>query len=110
MEVTLSAISNIYTNQICILSTLGVGADVDFQPHTNSSDNVQSYPRVFLGRCAERQGKPYVALSEELKDHISFFSVQNKFVRSEAKVDESVLDKLSGWRDLPDECRKLFLK
>ena len=110
MEVTLPAISNIYTNQICILSTLGVGADVDFQPHTNSSDNVQSYPRVFLGRCAERQGKPYVALSEELEDHISFFSVQNKFVRSEAKVDESVLDKPRGWRDLPDECRKLFLK
>ena len=52
-QITLQAISIIYTIQICVLSTLGVGADVDIQPHINSSDNVQSYPRVFLGHCAE---------------------------------------------------------
>ena len=50
-QVTLQAISNICTIQICVLSTLRVGADVEIQPQVNSSDNVQSYPQVFLGHC-----------------------------------------------------------
>ena len=53
-QITLQAISNIYTIQICVLSTLRVGADVDIQTHINSSDNVQSYPRVFLSHCVLR--------------------------------------------------------
>ena len=68
-QMTLQAISNIYTIQIYVLSTPGVDVDVDIQPHINSSDNVQSYPHVFLGHCAEVQAEYYVALSEELKDH-----------------------------------------
>ena len=92
-QVTLQIISSIYTIKICVLSTLGVGAGVDIQPQVNSSDNVQSYPHVFLGHCAEGQGEHYVALSEKLDDHIDFFSVHNNFVRSEAKADESAPDK-----------------
>ena len=75
-QVTLQPISNIYTMQICVLSTLGLGADVDIQPQIYSSDNVQSYPRVFLGHCAEYEGEHYVALSKEVEDQINFFTVQ----------------------------------
>ena len=92
-QVTLQAISNIYTIEICVLSTLGIGADDDIQSEVNSSDNVQSYPRIFLGHCAHYQGEHYVALSEELEDPIDFFSVHNNFVRSEAKAEESTPDK-----------------
>ena len=49
-QVTLQTFSSTYNIQICVLSTLGVGADVDIQPQVHSSDNVQSYPRVFLCR------------------------------------------------------------
>ena len=72
-----------------MLSTLGVGADVDIHPHINNSNNVLSHQRVFLNHCADYQGEHYVALLEELEDHIDFFSIQNNFVRSEDKADES---------------------
>ena len=109
-QVTLQAISNIYTIQICVLSTLAVGADVEIQPQVNTRDNVQSYPQVFLGHCAEGQGEHYVALSEELEDHIDFFSVHNNFVRSEAKADESTADKYPDGRNLLDEIREIIFK
>ena len=51
-QVALQAISNICNIQICVLSTLRIGADVDIQPQVNISDNVQSYPQVFLGHSA----------------------------------------------------------
>ena len=43
-QITLQTISNIYTFQICVLSTLGLGpdADVNTQLYINSSDSVQS--------------------------------------------------------------------
>ena len=53
-----------------MLSTLGLGADIDIQLYINSSDNVQSYPQIFLCHCAEGQGVHYVPPSEELEDHI----------------------------------------
>ena len=49
-RVTLQTFSSTYNIQICVLSTLGVGVDVGIQPQVDSSDNVQSYPRVFLCR------------------------------------------------------------
>ena len=75
-QVTLQAISNIYTIQIFVLSTLGVGADVDIQPQVNSSDNVQSYPHVFLGCFADGQGEHYVPFRKNWKiTLISFPSI-----------------------------------
>ena len=109
-QVTLQVISNIYTIQICVLSTLGVGEGVDIQPQVNSSGNVQSYQQVFLGHCAEGQGEHYVALSEKLDYHIGFFSVHNNFVRSEAKADESAPDKSPDWRNLPDNIWETIFK
>ena len=109
-QIKLQAISDIYTIQIFVLSTLGVGADVDIQLHINCIVNVQSYPRVFLGHCFEDQNKHYVALSEELKDHIDFFSVQNNFARSEAKPDESAPSKSPNWRNLPDGIWEIIFK
>ena len=108
--VTLQAISNIYTIQICVLSALGVGADVDIQPQVNSSDNVQSYPQVLLGHCDEGQDEHYVALLEKLEDHIDLFLVHNNFVRSEVKADESTPDKSPDWRNLPDEIWEIIFK
>ena len=108
--VTLQAISNIYTIQICVLSTLGVGTDVDIQPQINSSDNVQSYPQVFLGPCDEGQDEHYAALSEKVEDHIDFFSVHNDFIRSEAKADDSTPDKSPDWRNLPHEIWEIIFK
>ena len=101
-QITSQAFSNIYNIQICVLSTLGVGADVDIQPQVDSSDNVQNYQQVFLGHCAEGQGEHYVALSEELEDHIDFICIHNDFVRCEAQADESTTDKSPDWRNLPD--------
>ena len=46
-QITLQAISNTYTIQIFVSSVLDVGADVDIQPHINTSNNVQCFPRVF---------------------------------------------------------------
>ena len=80
---TLQAISNIYTIQTYVLSTLAVGADVDIQPHINGSDNVQSYPQVFLGHCAKVQVEDYVALSKKLEDHIDFFSNPKELARGD---------------------------
>ena len=109
-QITLQAVSNIYTIQIFVLSTLGVGADVDIQLHINSSINAQSYPRDFLGHCPEGQGKHYVALSEELEDYIDFFSIQNNFARSETKADESAPNKSPKWRNLPDGIWEIIFK
>ena len=102
-QITLQAISNIYTIQTYVLSTLGVDLDVHIQPHINSSDNVQNYPHAFVGHCAEVQVEYYVTFLEELKDHIDFFPVQKNLLRSEAKADESALDKSPYWRNVPDE-------
>ena len=109
-QITLQAISNIYTIQICVLSTLGVGADVDIQTHINSSDNVQSYTQVFLSHCAESQVEHYVALSEELDDHNDFFSVQKDFVRTKAKGYESAPGKSTVWRNFPHEIGEIIFK
>ena len=102
-QITLQAISNIYTIQTYVLSTLGVDLDVHIQPHINSSDNVQNYPHAFVGHCAEVQVEYYVTFLEELEDHIDFFPVQKNLLRSEAKADESALDKSPYWRNVPDE-------
>ena len=93
-----------------MLSTLGVGADIGIQPQVNSSDNVQSYPQVFLGHCDEGQDEHYVVLLEKLKDHTDFFSVHNNFVRSEATADESTPNKSPDWRNLPDEIWEIDFK
>lgn len=69
-KIALKTISNVNTIQNCVLSTLGLGADIDIQLYINSSDNVQSYPQIFLCHCAEGQGVHYVPPSEELEDHI----------------------------------------
>ena len=53
----------------------------------------------FLSHCAEGQGEHYVALWEELDDHIDYFSVQNNFARSKAKADESATYKSPEWRN-----------
>ena len=66
-----------------MLSTLAVDADVDIQPHINGSDNVQSYPQVFLGHCAKVQVEDYLTLSKKLEDHIDFFSNPKELVRSD---------------------------
>lgn len=66
-KILLQTISNVNTIQNCMLSTLGLGADIDIQLYINSSDNVQSYPQIFLCHCAEGQDVHYVPLQKNSK-------------------------------------------
>lgn len=95
-KIVLQTISNVNTIQNCVLSTLGLCADIDIQLYINSSDNLQSYPQIFLCHCAEGQGVHYVPPSEELEDHID-------------KSSEPLTNHQIG-RNLPDELWQIIFK